>query len=150
MPETEHQWTVHALRAVVFAMLEERDRRYEQRFQDQQLALTKAEAVMEKRLSGLNELRAALEDQAKLLMPRAESNARYDGLVAKLDNQAQINVTTFESIKNELAGLSKRLDLREGEIAGSKENRGDSRATWAIAIAVATGLAQVILFYAGK
>jgi hypothetical protein len=72
-------------------VLDERDKRYSQRSESQDLAVAsalqtsekaiiKAEAATEKRLEGLNELRSMAEDQAKYFARTEVINPRIDAL----------------------------------------------------------------------
>ena len=111
--ETEAQisgWTVDTLHSHLVRMLEERDKRFEQRFIAQQeaiqaallaqkdavaaaltaadRALTKAESASEKRFEGVNEFRSTLADQAALLMPRGEVSTLISALDGKVSDLA--------------------------------------------------------------
>jgi hypothetical protein len=48
-------------------------------------AVAKAEAASERRFDSVNEFRAALDDNARRLLPRAEAEARLKGMEEKLD-----------------------------------------------------------------
>jgi DNA-binding SARP family transcriptional activator len=94
---------VNALRTLI----DERDVRYNQRFQAQQEALTaalsaakeavaaallaadravsKAELAAEKRFESVNEFRGALSDQTAKLLPRVEADARFSNLEEKIN-----------------------------------------------------------------
>ena len=89
------------------ALIDERDVRYNQRFQAQQEALTaalsaakeavaaallaadravsKAELAAEKRFESVNEFRGALSDQTSKLLPRVEADARFSNLEEKIN-----------------------------------------------------------------
>ena len=80
----EAQWSLESLHAFLLAVLDERDRRYGQRFDDLETALRaalaasekaigKAEAATERRFEGVNEFRATLSDQASNFITRAEA-----------------------------------------------------------------------------
>jgi|SRR6185369_100757 len=69
-------------------LLEEADKRYQQRFNDTKIAVdaalaaaekavTKAEMAAEKRFESVNEFRNTLSDQQRTLMPRAETEALF-------------------------------------------------------------------------
>ena len=47
------------------------DRRYEQRFEAQNLAIRKAEAAIDERLRGMNEFRRAMDDMTRTFTPLA-------------------------------------------------------------------------------
>jgi hypothetical protein len=48
-------------------------------------AVAKAEAASERRFDSVNEFRAALNDNTRTLIPRAEAEERFKGLTEKLD-----------------------------------------------------------------
>jgi hypothetical protein len=50
-----------------------------------QKAVDKAEAASEKRFESVNEFRAALGDQARLLMPRSEAEQQFKTISEKID-----------------------------------------------------------------
>jgi hypothetical protein len=89
VPATEpppSEWTITTLHAHLAVLLDERDRRYSQRFTDLETALraalaaseraiAKAEAATERRFEGVNEFRQTLSDQAATFVTRAESTA---------------------------------------------------------------------------
>ena len=84
--ETEKEvsgWTVDTLHSHVVRLLQESDKRYEQRFQAQEKsvkdalasadrAVNKAETASEKRLDSVNEFRKTLSDQTGTFLTRAE------------------------------------------------------------------------------
>src|SRR5678815_2512757 len=70
-------------------VMDERDRRYEDRFRamdektslaltSSEKAVTKAETATEKRFDSVNEFRGSLKDQAANLIPRAEAEAKFN------------------------------------------------------------------------
>jgi hypothetical protein len=108
------------LREHLETMLVERDKRYEQKFNDtkiavdaaliaadkavaaalagQKEAVTKAEVAAEKRFESVNEFRSTLSDQQRNLMPRVEVEImmksvaeKIDGLSKLLDSRADAN-----------------------------------------------------------
>src|ERR1700722_14136608 len=79
------------------AIMDERDRRYEDRFKamdektslaltSSEKAVTKAELATEKRFDSVNEFRDTLRDQAATLMPRNESEAKFAAINEKFDD----------------------------------------------------------------
>lgn len=98
-------------------MLNERDTRYQQRFEataiyvafgfsSAEKAITKAEIATEKRFEGVNEFRSQLGDQQRTFMPRAE-------------------VLVMESaVTNRLAAVEKRVDTLLAERAGIRGGWG--------------------------
>lgn len=95
-------WTLDTLYAHLISVIDERDRRYEQRFTGQgdaartaqdsaQRAMVKAEEASERRFAGVNEFRHALSDQTATFITRAEvesATARLADRIAELDKKA--------------------------------------------------------------
>jgi len=78
-------------------LMDERDRRYEERFEatDQKTSLaltasekavTKAEVATEKRFDAQNEFRGQLKDQASTFVPRAEADSKFRNLEEKIES----------------------------------------------------------------
>jgi hypothetical protein len=78
-------------------IVDERDRRYEERFKamdektglaltSSEKAVAKAEMATEKRFDSVNEFRGQLKDQAATLLTRVEADARFKGLEEKIEN----------------------------------------------------------------
>jgi hypothetical protein len=85
----EGEWTITTAKAHVLALLtelekrflailEERDKRYEQQFKAAREAVATALTAMEARLSGMNEFRGSLTDAQKTFITRAEHNKLAD------------------------------------------------------------------------
>lgn len=83
--------------AALTSVADERDLRYQQRWEAQQIgirealssaekAVTKAENAMEKRFDGVNEFRETLSDQAAAFLTRVEYNAAHQALIDKIDD----------------------------------------------------------------
>ncbi len=90
-------WTHDTLRQHLLSVMDERDRRYEQRFQAQQdamdaalvaakEALAKNDAVLEARLQLLNEFRAAMSDRDRDFIPRTEVEVRMRAVEKRVDS----------------------------------------------------------------
>lgn len=125
-------------------LMDERDRQYAQRFAAQQEAVqaalqaakeavanalsaakeavTKAEDASNKRFEGVNEFRQSLDDLSRLQMPRAEAEARFDG------------------IEEKVSGVVSRLDNRQSSGEGASTLWGY------IAGAAGLGIAAIVLF----
>jgi len=99
------------LRDFMLELLKAADRRYEERFKAQREALTvaltaaekavlKAEAATDKRFENVNEFRASLNDMANRMMPRLETEQR------------------FEEMTDKLAGLATAASQREAKSIG--------------------------------
>ncbi|WP_055563625.1 hypothetical protein [Streptomyces atriruber] len=127
---TDDGWTVETLRAHVTAIFEERDKRYDQRFNDLDMATkaalaasdkagSKAERATEARFRGVNEFRQTLSDQALQFMTRTEA------------------VAAIERNSERIQELTDRLNRSEGKGAGLN-------AGWAYLIAGVTAIAAVI------
>ncbi len=85
--------TLRELRAI----LDERDAKYNQRFEAQEKAVSaalaaakeavlKAETASEKRFESVNEFRTTLKDQQLLLITRSEAGAQFKALSDRLDS----------------------------------------------------------------
>ncbi len=61
--------------------------------------------AMEKRLDGMNEFRAALENQGKTLLPRAEFEARMDAMKEDRTGAARYGITTVLAVVAVLASV---------------------------------------------
>ena len=77
-------------------VMNERDRRYEDRFKaidekteislrSSREAISKSDAATEKRFDSVNEFRAQLKDQAATLLPRAEAHAKFGSLDKEIE-----------------------------------------------------------------
>ena len=126
-----------SLREYLTALINAAEERSEQRFEAMkdmvetafktaQTAINKADEATEKRFEGVNEFRAALSDQAAQFVTRQT----LDALVEKLESQ-------IERSREDLDALARRIDIREGQQAGS-------RVTWGNMIAIVVAVAAVI------
>lgn len=104
-------------------LMDERDRRYEERFKamdektglaltSSEKAVAKAETATEKRFDAVNEFRGQLKDQAATLMPRAEADSK------------------FLSMTKEIEELKKSANTAQGRSSGFS-------ASWGIAVSLA-------------
>ena len=132
MPERDpngDEWTVKTLRVLI----EANDLRYSQRFAAQSEALSaaftaqqnavnaaltaadravqKAETASEKRFDAVNEFRQSLNDQSRLLMPRAECEERLKSMKETVDKLE--------------TSVSQRRDITAGVKEGSKDSWGN-------------------------
>jgi hypothetical protein len=121
------------------AFLEERDRRYEDRFkaQDEKTtlaltaskeAITKAETATEKRFDAVNEFRGTLSDQAATLLPRLEAVTKFEAYDEKI-----------ESLKKEIGMLREDRSKSGGRQEVVVERR--ARSEWIIGLFIMAGLA---------
>ncbi len=97
-------WTTDTLKAYCERLLDEHDRRYEQRFISQQsavqdalraasIAVDKAEATAEKWRQNANEWRGTLSDRDRLLIPRIEAEQRLHALDEKINSIMRVCVS---------------------------------------------------------
>ena len=111
---------VAAQLATIIALIESLEKRSEMRFESMdkqvkaafessQRAIDKADEATEKRFEGVNEFRAALSDQAT----RFVTNDQLTALGSKLDAAIVRN-------REDIDKLTTRINLREGEEAGSR------------------------------
>lgn len=82
-----------SLREHFIALLDERELRYEQRFEAQQQAIAKAELAADHRAETANEIRGVMDDLTRQMMPRVEAVARFTMVEDKID---AINVAMSE------------------------------------------------------
>ena len=117
-------WTTDTVLAHLRELINERDRRYEQRFEAQRTAVdaalaaqekavAKAETAAEKRFESVNEFRGQLADQAARLLPRAESDVAFAGVREKIDGLAV-----------RIDALATRIERGEGQRSGLKDGWG--------------------------
>jgi len=106
-------------------------------FAASQLAIDKADTATEKRFEGVNEFRAALADQSSQFVTQ-------NSLIA-LGEKLQLGI---ERNRDDLDALARRIDLREGELAGSRVTKGTLVTAITIAIGV-IGLIVVVASYFG-
>lgn len=70
---TTNGWTIETVREHLTALMEERDRRYEQRFAGIEEATNKKSESLEKRFDGVNEFRGAMNDAAGKYITKSEA-----------------------------------------------------------------------------
>jgi hypothetical protein len=116
--------------------IDERDRRYEERFKamdektglaltSSKEAVTKAEVATEKRFDAVNEFRGTLSDQAATLLPRAEAAARFTSYDEKIDE-----------IKKDITSLRESNSKSQGRSSGFNSAWGIAVSILFLAIAV--------------
>lgn len=86
----------------------------EEAFESSQRAIDKADIATEKRFEGVNEFRAALADQATRFVTQETLAALSEKLQASIDRN-----------RDDLTTLATRIDLREGEVTGSRLTYGN-------------------------
>jgi hypothetical protein len=145
-------WTIESLALHFHKILEERDLRYEQRFEAaqaafhdalaaQEKAVTKAEIASEKRFDAVNEFRAQLADQATTFLPRQEYQARHDALTEKVDSAV---AALGNRIERNTEDLKKNLDT-VNLVAAAAQGKGSGLAQgWGILLGAAGLIGTVI------
>lgn len=145
------------------AFLEERDRRYMEKFLASetavQAALTaakeavsaalvsnekataKAEAAQQDYNVRSNEFRGQLDDQAKMLMPRAEAQALIVNLTERMEGNKSLADSTHTELKRDIAALREDRSVREGQ--HSKEIESRQQVQWGSGQALAVALVVV-------
>lgn len=113
-------WLISLVQQSVTAILDERDRRYQERFEAQQIALSKVETATEKRFESVNEFRKAMNDRDVLYMPRLEYQAQSASLSEKMEGHAREDATMHDGLNKRIEGISRRQDTFEGTLAGSR------------------------------
>lgn len=77
--------TVISLREYVDVRLEALEKGMNAAINAAQKAVDKAEVASERRFEGVNEFRAALNDNARLLMPRSEAEQIFNAMTEKIE-----------------------------------------------------------------
>jgi tetrahydromethanopterin S-methyltransferase subunit G len=95
-------WTVHTLKVHLVAVMDERDKRYAQRFEAQESASKYAQEKA-------NEFRGQLKDQAERFMPRTEGEQASRTNSEKIDALA----TRAERLEGALVAISGEKSGRE-------------------------------------
>ena len=107
-------WSVDTALQHVLSLIGANDHRYEQRFLDQERAVTmamaaakeavlKAENAADRRFEGVNEFRNTLSDQQRNLMPRSEVEVVVRGVHEKL-GALEKQMDRFEAERRGLKG----------------------------------------------
>jgi hypothetical protein len=91
-------------------ILTERDRKFDERFQFQKDAIATALASMDKRLDGMNEFRASLQDQTKNQVSKSEFQVFKDGTDKDIrmlrESKAELDGKASQSSVNFSLGIS--------------------------------------------
>lgn len=124
-------WNIDSLRALIG----EQDRRYQDRWVAQELALRTAlteqkealrtaMAASDKRLDGMNEFRQQLTEQAAMFMPRGEAGVALQALSDRVDGSITRNTDRITSLE-----LLIRTMPNEQEHRSLKESNASAHAT---------------------
>ena len=145
--DKETNWTVLTLKTYVDSLFVERDRRYAERFEASQIAVTsafdsaqnavvaalesaekavaKAESATEKRFEGVNEFRGQLADQQRTFIPRLEADLR------------------FKTLENQVAVLINQAAQRSGAVRGGKDMWGYIIGAIGVLLAIASYFGRI-------
>ena len=135
-------------------LLTERDLRYSEKFiaskeavitafASSEKASLKAEQAQESYNVRSNEFRGQLDDQAKTLMPRLETDGRFSSVEDKIYTTGKANTDKIEEVVKKLDSVSSRLTTVEGRGDGNKESKANTNMLY---IAVIGGLALIMQF----
>lgn len=127
---TRSGWTVDTLHVFLVTMIQANDKRYEQRFAEQKAAVdaalaaadravVKAEAASDKRFEGVNEFRAVLSDQQRLLLLRSEADVTERAVNERVS-------TLDKGINDKLNTLKEQMDRLQAERLGIKGGWGSA------------------------
>lgn len=159
------EWTFKTVIKYFERVIEELDKRYDQRLQLNQVAVSTALSAQEKSVAAAfeasekaiikaeiaqtaynlrsNEFRAALDDQSKTFIPRIEADGRFQQLRDLVDSQLK-----------QIIELQKSESRGEGGVNAS--NRAKSQSQWTIGtiititLATISGISGWVLFLLGK
>lgn len=148
-----------SLREHLEALIEERDKRYTERaeqqdkavqaalaaqkeltssaFQSSERAITKAEAAQSDYNVRSNEFRGQLDDQAKLLMPRTEAMGLLKALEDKMSVNRDATEKAFYDIREDIKSL------RESRSGGAGKSAG-LNAGWVYLIGAVTLIGAIV------
>jgi flagellar basal body-associated protein FliL len=104
MAEMNEKWTILSLKEYIETLFLEKEKQQEQKFVSLDRAVTKAEIATEKRFESVNEFRATLADQQRMLIPRLEYEVAHKALLEKLED-AQDRLEKLENIKQSKTAL---------------------------------------------
>lgn len=135
-------------------LLAERDLRYNEKFiasekavitafASSEKASLKAEQAQESYNVRSNEFRGQLDDQAKTLMPRLETDGRFASVEEKVYSSAKTSSDKIEEIVKKLDSMSSRITSIESMGTGSFQTKGSQNSQMLLIIAA---LAMVIQF----
>jgi hypothetical protein len=96
------------------ALLHERDRRMEERFEGQNQALKRAEKQLDAYKEASNEWRDTLNDLAGKLLTRVEWDNSHRLLIDRFETWSKSSDARFDTVNNRVAEIDKRLVVIEG------------------------------------
>lgn len=111
--------------------MDERDRRYEERFQSQESALGKAESALREYKASANEFRGSLDDLATKLMPRTESEL-----------SARNNADRIEKVRDEARGL---IETLRKEVVGLQQSESQGKGRSQFTTPIMLGIVSIII-----
>jgi hypothetical protein len=120
------KWTGETLYDFFNMMSELRDEKYEQRFINAEHAVARAENAYDRRFENVNEFRAALADQQRLLVNRGEYEVAHKMLMDKVESAMM------------------RLEKHEGSVRGSRDMLGWMAGAFGLILTVITIIFMII------
>jgi hypothetical protein len=118
-------WNIGTLGEFLLQMMHAHAKRND----DLDRAGVKAESAIEKRFDSVNEFRASLADQARLLMPRQEAESLLKSLTEKLETGLKV--------------LADRVDTQSAQLISSAGKKSGIESGWGYAVG-AVGLVLAI------
>ena len=146
-------WTIDALLQYFNSILETRDQKYEQQFKHQQeavsaalqsseKAISKAENSNEKRFESVNEFRAVLSDQQRMLMTRSEYEVNHRNLITMFES-------SIAAINEKVNNITINLEKHESTGTGSKNALGIMAGAFGLILTIIT-IVFIVIEKAGK
>lgn len=153
-------WTTDTLHSHLMAIIKEHDRRYEQRFQDQekatinalasaQTAVHKAEVAADKRFELLNELKGIVIERDASFMTRSEAEASINRNSERIQeiNDRMLTLASRDIVLAEYNIISKNV-TEIGERVTRAEGRDSGfHAGWGYLIAAVTAIGALVTMY---
>jgi hypothetical protein len=90
----------------------------DERHKATELALSKAEAAVDKRLEGMNEFRRQLSDQAHTFLPRQEYQLRHEALIKRIDDLTGLLTSHMAETQGRTKSLSALGAIIVGAVTG--------------------------------
>ena len=120
-------WNIHTLKEYFEEKFRLQSKAVETAFEAADKATNKAESAQIAYNEKSNEFRAALSDQAKLMLSRTEADNRFAAMRELIDAQSK-----------QIIDLQRIASKNEGGTLSSEKSR--SQANWVIGLVIATGL----------
>lgn len=138
-PKKRDDWV--SLREFLETVIEERDRYYEIKFHDAEIAIVKAEEAQRDYNAKSNEFRGQLDDQAKTFMARSEVNSLVKGLEDQLATLRDNQAAEINRLREDISSLRESRSASGGQ--DDARHRDRMQGNWLIGIVVTIGIAIV-------